>query len=133
MCAEGCEEVFGHREPGRDYLLRKCSLVSSAVRKQDARLFSEGLLANKVDKSLGPSGAASLWPRFLFLICLFESGLLYYMVEGLHLWIFHWRGHFLGKSTGFAASHLHASVSLQAKSGLHSLASSVLSMESSLG
>lgn len=82
MCAEWCEELSGRREPGCDYLLRKCSLVSSAVRKQDARLFSEGLLANKVDKSLSPSGAASLWPRFLFLICLFELGLLYYAVEG---------------------------------------------------
>lgn len=124
VCAEGCEELSSRWSPGHDYLLWKCSLVSSAVCKQDARLFSEGLLANKADKSLSPSGAASLWPRFLFWICLFELGLLYYVVEGLHLRIFHQRCRFfLGKSTGFAASHLHTSVSLHANSGLHSLAS----------
>lgn len=84
MWAKGCEEPSGHREPGCDYLFRKCFPVSSGVRKQDARLFSEGLLANKVDESLSPFGAASLWPRFLFLICLLELGPLYYTMEGLH-------------------------------------------------
>jgi len=60
MWAKGYEEPSGHQEPGCDYLFRKCFLVSCGVCKQDARLFSEGLLANKVDKSQSLRGCQPL-------------------------------------------------------------------------
>lgn len=56
--------------------------------KLDARLFSVGLLANKMDKSLSSSEAASPWPRFLFFICLLKWRMSYCTVEWAVTWGF---------------------------------------------